>query len=890
MCNFIKANNQQCKLAPKKERCHKHEKKNIINLNESDKCIGISIKEEVKPSTMSPSPDVNKASTHTEPIYSNVDTSGSKINNTSGSKLFNQLFTKTLNIKPNSLLKLTDNEFTEVFDRNKLAFILNNEEEFMKDTRPDARNCLSLAKYYLNSNKEGEIDVTYKQSHASSLRGRLQAIGAVSAQAMIREARHVIFDGFYVDLDIDNCHPVIQVWICDNVGVECEKLRYYVDHREQVIADLIVLNPELCREDFKKLFLSINYGGSSIYKNVKHKNQFLIDYYKESAELKKQLCAKFTKFSEKANIIRKAAKKTHNMDGAAVSHLCCFIENQLLMIIYNFLEKKMGCDIQQSVLCFDGIMIPADNYEDSFIMELEKIFVEWQIPIKLSVKPFKPVDLEKYGFDESIEYTYIDPFTLRSTDKGIPAICDARIPGDIDSEYPKLQNRKVTLAEVHTFIVNNIAFISNKTVGSIYITRGMHTTTGSGSTFKESGLTFRAMDANKAKDSWKGIKLDLIGNFLPIQKNLWHVVNKYRGSITYTRRDFIPYGAKAEPWDYSSDIFNSFDGFLHPWNEDFVIDYSKIQRFRDHLKNIWADGNEKLYICIEKWFALILQQPNKKTQTCLVLTGDEGLGKNITTDIFRDHVLGAKYMLEVSDITKVTQRFNSCIEDKIFTILNEAANVGPTSHGVQEILKDLITASTQVIELKGKEPYTINDRNNYICFSNNEFVIKASKDLRRFVFLRGSEAMKGNAEYFNNLMSDFEKHDAGIHLYHYFMDIDISDFNPQRDFPITEMKKELQASAIPKPHQYLIHLVNSGLEDEFYSSSTLFDMFNEFLIRSNDKAHYTKDRFMKEIVRLGIVSVQKRFGGCKTRGVELTKDMIMDRVAAKYRRSDLFDL
>ena len=333
MCNFIKANNQQCKLAPKKERCHKHEKKNIINLSESDKCIGINIREEVKPSTMSPSPDVNKASTHTEPIYSNVDTSGSKINNTSGSKLFNQLFTKTLNIKPNSLLKLTDNEFTEVFDRNKLAFILNNEEEFMKDTRPDARNQLSLAKYYSSSNKNGEIKVKYKQNHASSLRGRLQALGSVSAQAMVREARHVIFDGFYVDLDIDNCHPVIQVWICDNVGVECEKLRYYVDHREQVIAELIVLNPELCREDFKKLFLSINYGGSSIYKNVKHKNQFLLDYYKESAELKKQLCAKFTKFSEKANIIRKAAKKTHNMDGAAVSHLCCFIENQLLMIM-----------------------------------------------------------------------------------------------------------------------------------------------------------------------------------------------------------------------------------------------------------------------------------------------------------------------------------------------------------------------------------------------------------------------------------------------------------------------------------------------------------------------------------------------------------------------------
>jgi len=106
MCNFIRSNGKQCKLSPKKERCHKHpivdesvkteiieqvveascDKKITINLNESDKDLGLNIEE--TSSTMSPSPDVNKASTHTEPIYSNVDTSGSKINKGNKSMTF----------------------------------------------------------------------------------------------------------------------------------------------------------------------------------------------------------------------------------------------------------------------------------------------------------------------------------------------------------------------------------------------------------------------------------------------------------------------------------------------------------------------------------------------------------------------------------------------------------------------------------------------------------------------------------------------------------------------------------------------------------------------------------------------------------------------------------
>ena len=36
----------------------------------------------------------------------------------------------------------------------------------------------------------------------------------------------------YNDIDIDNCHPVITKWLCDNSDIECNYLKEYVYSRE----------------------------------------------------------------------------------------------------------------------------------------------------------------------------------------------------------------------------------------------------------------------------------------------------------------------------------------------------------------------------------------------------------------------------------------------------------------------------------------------------------------------------------------------------------------------------------------------------------------------------------------------------------------------------------
>ncbi|RHY82929.1 hypothetical protein DYB37_013705 [Aphanomyces astaci] len=366
--------------------------------------------------------------------------------------------------------------------------------------------------------------------------------------------------------------------------------------------------------------------------------------------------------------------------------------------------------------------------------------------------------------------------------------------------------------------------------------------------------------------------------------------------ITWDRMDFVPYSARAG-YDWTDRrVFNTFAGFVHPFKEDFVVDKSKIARFLEHILIIWADGNKLVYEAIMKVFAMYVQRPEQKTQLCLVMLGREGVGKNIITDILKNFVIGGRYVLETADMSKITQRFNGSVENKLLCVLDEAASVnGKDSHKDQEALKALINSTNLVVEKKGAEPYTIQDRCNYICFSNNDYVIKASTEMRRFAYCRVSDLKIGNAKYFKDLYADFDKYGAGIHLYHYLMNLDVSDFVPQRDFPMTAAKAEMQRDAVDKPIQWMVASINEEVETElrfidgFNPNSHLLAKFNDWLRSGNAAATVWSDqRFAKSLSKFLGANTRQRVNGVQTRGYALTVKGARTKIKAYTRRTDLF--
>ena len=476
------------------------------------------------------------------------------------------------------------------------------------------------------------------------------------------------------------------------------------------------------------------------------------------------------------------------------------------------------------------------------------------------------------------------PFVAPHQDD-IPAIFDKNNPCSFDRDSAILARRdEISWKEAYEFVYNNIALIANQSL-SFYMTKNFD---------EDDNLTYTQSSISQMDKCPIRFNLPVGDRIVPIK--LCKVITRINAHIQYEKVGFIPYG-KASDYNFSDrKYFNTFTGFIHSYDESFQIDHDKIVRFLDHMKTIWCNGNEELFSATLKWFAHLIQKPSTKTQVCLVVLGREGTGKNVLLDRIRKNVMGNNYATETCKMDKITGRFNTMMQNKLLIALNEAANVGQSeSHEKQEVLKDIITNTKNQIEPKGVNSYTVNDYCNYVCFSNNDHVIKASTEMRRFVFFETSSERIDDSQYFKNLVDDFEVHGAGIHLYHYLMSVDISDFTPQRDFPTTQLKEQLKANALEKTIQWLVASVNEELEyhhnvlEGFNSISKMRDNFNMWLDSQGVKSTWTANRFGRSMTQVLGANKVKKINKVQTRGYDLNPSELKAKLIDYTRRSDLFN-
>ena len=116
-------------------------------------------------------------------------------------------------------------------------------------------------------------------------------------------------------------------------------------------------------------------------------------------------------------------------------------------------------------------------------------------------------------------------------------------------------------------------------------------------------------------------------------------------------------------------FFNLFLGFKAPIIE---IDSTFIDPIIWHIENVWCNGDKVLSEYILNWFAYLVQHPNKKPGTVLVLHSLSRSGKNILTDFIGKEVLEPELFFATSDLRKVLGRFNSCIQAQKLILLNKA--------------------------------------------------------------------------------------------------------------------------------------------------------------------------------------------------------------------------
>jgi hypothetical protein len=205
------------------------------------------------------------------------------------------------------------------------------------------------------------------------------------------------------------------------------------------------------------------------------------------------------------------------------------------------------------------------------------------------------------------------------------------------------------------------------------------------------------------------------------------------------------------------------DGYYNLWRGFSVAPRAgSCKKFLDHLHDNVAQGDEYLFRWVVGWFAQIVQQPAEKIGTSLGLRGKQGAGKTIVGrvigSLFPDH-----YRL-VADPRYVTGRFNAHMVNLLLLQADEAFFAGDKRE--QGKLKDLVTGEEHPIEFKGIETIWVKNHIRLMATSNEDFVVPAGFDERRFALLDVRNAHAQDHDYFSAIVNEQDNGGREALLHH----------------------------------------------------------------------------------------------------------------------------
>lgn len=317
-------------------------------------------------------------------------------------------------------------------------------------------------------------------------------------------------------------------------------------------------------------------------------------------------------------------------------------------------------------------------------------------------------------------------------------------------------------------------------------------------------------------------------------------------------------------------VFSYFRGY--DFKELDEVKKEVIEPFLQHIKEVIANNNEEVYRYILVWIASILQKPNFKAGTALVILGNQGTGKNVFTNVICK--LMARYANEnVTSIESVVGKFNAVLENKKLLVLNELQSIDANKYLNSDALKSVITDAKININQKNEPERLTENVSNFIMVSNNNIPIKIETTDRRYMVTKTSDKHRGDFEYFDRLCEGFNQ-EFYENLFTFFMMLDTKNYN-LRKIPTTESKQNIVEASMSS---YELFVRECWEEIDDVSGPELFNMYNAFVER-NKFASCSSRTFITNIKPYTGEVKYKRINGKGCKVYSLLPD-----VREKYKR------
>lgn len=214
--------------------------------------------------------------------------------------------------------------------------------------------------------------------------------------------------------------------------------------------------------------------------------------------------------------------------------------------------------------------------------------------------------------------------------------------------------------------------------------------------------------------------------------------------------------------------FNMWRGFaVEP---ALLPSHPMVERWKEHLFENVCNRDKHLADWLTCWFAHLIQRPFEKPLVAIVFRGGKGVGKNACVE--RVSRLLGSHAMTTSRRRYLVSNFTAHLQKTLLFVLDEAFWSGDKE--AEGVVKDLVTGEDHLIEPKGKESYTVRNLTRVVVIGNEEWLVPASADERRWAVFEVGDGRRQDRKYFEEMRLGLDEKGGAAYLLRYLLDYEIT--------------------------------------------------------------------------------------------------------------------
>lgn len=226
---------------------------------------------------------------------------------------------------------------------------------------------------------------------------------------------------------------------------------------------------------------------------------------------------------------------------------------------------------------------------------------------------------------------------------------------------------------------------------------------------------------------------------------------------------------------------------------------------RSLIEDVLCDGDPATADYVMRWIAFMFQRPWEPAQAAICFRGGEGTGKGTLGRLLMD--IAGPHGMQVASSNQLTGRFNSHLRDLVFLFGDEAVWGGDKQ--AEGMLKSLVTERALSFEAKGQDVVMGPNRLHVMLASNEDWVVPAGKDARRFMVQDVSDAAKGDHAFWAAINAEQEAGGKAAMFYE-LRSMELGDWKPWQSIPKTQALADQKVQSLKPVEKFWLELLSNA--------------------------------------------------------------------------------